>query len=156
MSEPIDLEFHRTLLVRRRDELLREREATTLPSVPIGDDVSDEEFLALSEGTFVRTKKDEAARVIRSLRQREWITVNEAAWVIGHKDSQSLRRICREGKYPQRMHYALPWSIENHHRVFFRLEGSNRILVNFHAWSRYLMSKDQLKRLEAIEFEPED
>ncbi len=136
----------------RWQQELEERSARL---VPIGDNVSDETYRQLVEGTYV-PEQAALARAQHARKARDFLTISEAAWVLGHADSQSLRRIARLGQYPRRKHYTIPWRREDHDLIFIQLDGSNRYYVNHHYWNRLHLSALQRERLEAIEFESDE
>ena len=143
----------RQKLLRLKEQWAREHQEALETQVPIDDDVPTEDYQAIVEGRYVE-KHLEVLAESRPRRARSHISLREASWVLGHADTQSLSRIARLGQHPQRKHYTLPWSREDHHRVLFKNGG--RYFVDFHYWDRRLLTPDQLKRLEAIEFEPDD
>lgn len=154
----IDDKARQEILRRLKEQQAKwqqELEERSARLVPIADNVSDETYRQLTDGTYV-PEQAALARRQRARKARDLLTIAEAAWVLGHSDSQSLRRIARLGEYPRRKHYTIPWSREDHNLVFVQLEGSNRHYVNHHYWNRLHLSTLQRERLEAIEFEPDD
>ena len=143
---------YRKELLRRKEAWVREHEEALASKVPISDDVSDEDYAAMLDGSYLELQRAKLEKELPA-KSRPHITIHEAAWVLGHKDAQSLSRMARLG-YPQRQHYSLPWPREDHYRVLFRI--GHRWFVDFHYWDRRKLTEAQRERLEAIEFEPDD